>query len=907
MKLNLKVEWIRKVKNKAVVEDHKWRSPDQWCVVDIEELEEADLDVLAELMEKHKDVKGSVAVKQKITTYRKLLVDAKGVKISRLEPLVMAIKKLMEPTPHKWLFVENEDGHLVPWYVYDVCYHPPDERTGSPAKTEVSLAATKRGAKQTKDIYFHVNDLGDTAYELLRKKGYFIETPEIIEEYTKENLRYQAICGLTGEQFLATGEGYERGDYYSGSTVSMERDGMPSTLVMDDDSEEGESRAREREHVTSKFWTEDKKRKDDGGEADENSVVDLPLQPYVKMFDLKKHVFTTIHVGNLTEYVYDAALIDKLVLPAERKELVSMLVEGADLALDDIVKGKTGGIIVICTGPPGTGKCHGRGTKLLKADGKKVAVEDVRVGDLLMGDDSTPRTVLSLAAGKDTLYRVTPLRGGESFTVNSEHIMVFAESPTKVGEPVGVVEMSLRDFFKQSRTRKHHLKLYRVPVDYPEGAEPTVDPYWLGLWLGDGNAGYTGITTMDASVADYVRAYAENLGLTVSVKEQADNKSSVYTIVGTRSGPAHDNRLLDMLAELGLSVQREEDNRRHGSEKFIPQRYLTGSREVRLALLAGVVDSDGYTAKRDGVYDGTFKSQRFAEEIVQLARSLGYTASVAPKKGTIKSIGFVGDYYRVCLSAVHDLPLKIARRKSTAARSQKKRAQVTGFTLENLGVDDYFGFTLTGNGRYLLADFTVTHNTLTAEVFSEQVKRPLYCVQCSQLGTNEEELEKELKTVLSRAQRWKAILLIDEADVYVHTRGTDIQQNAIVGVFLRVLEYYRGILFMTSNRETIIDDAIMSRATAWIRYDLPDRAAAGAIWRVLAAQYKVGLKLADIELLLDNPIFKHVSGRSIKNLLKLAKLMARKRNQPVSVESIVYVSQFLDLECSKPDSEDKRG
>lgn len=558
MKLNLKVEWVRKIKNKSVVEDHRWRSPEQWCSVDIEELEDADLTLLLELMEKHKDVKGSIAVKQKIATYFKLLVDAKGVKISRLEPLVMAIKKLMEPTPHKWLFVENDDGHLVPWYVYDVCYCPPDERTGSPAKTEVSLAATKRGSKQTKDIHFHVNDLGDTAYELLRKKGYFIETPEIIEEYTKENLRYQAICGLTGEQFLATGEGYERGEYYggSGSTVAMERDGMPSTLVMDDDSDEGEGRGereREREIVTSKFWTEDKKRKDDGGEADENSVVDLPLQPYVKTFDLKKHVFTTIHVGNLTEYEYDATLIDKLVLPQERKELVSLLVEGADLALDDIVKGKTGGIIVICTGPPGTGK------------------------------------------------------------------------------------------------------------------------------------------------------------------------------------------------------------------------------------------------------------------------------------------------------------------------------------------------------------------TLTAEVFSEQVKRPLYCVQCSQLGTDEEDLEKELKTVLSRAQRWKAILLIDEADVYVHTRGTDIQQNAIVGVFLRVLEYYRGILFMTSNRETIIDDAIMSRATAWIRYDLPDRAAAGAIWRVLSDQYKAALKPADIEALLDNPVFKHVSGRSIKNLLKLAKLMARKKKQPVNVETIVYVSQFLDLECSKPDSEDKRG
>jgi SpoVK/Ycf46/Vps4 family AAA+-type ATPase len=190
-----------------------------------------------------------------------------------------------------------------------------------------------------------------------------------------------------------------------------------------------------------------------------------------------------------------------------------------------------------------------------------------------------------------------------------------------------------------------------------------------------------------------------------------------------------------------------------------------------------------------------------------------------------------------------------------------------------------------------------TGKTLTAEAFSEQVRRPLYCVQCSQLGTNESELEKELRTVLGRAQRWRAILLIDEADVYVHRRGDDIQQNAIVGVFLRVLEYYRGVLFMTSNRETIIDDAIMSRATAWIRYDIPDREKAKAIWRVLAMQYKVTLSALEIAQLAEHAKFRAISGRSIKNLLKLAVLRNACKQVPVTVESLVYVAQFLDLEA----------
>lgn len=187
-----------------------------------------------------------------------------------------------------------------------------------------------------------------------------------------------------------------------------------------------------------------------------------------------------------------------------------------------------------------------------------------------------------------------------------------------------------------------------------------------------------------------------------------------------------------------------------------------------------------------------------------------------------------------------------------------------------------------------------TGKTLTAEVFSEEIKRPLYVVQCSQLGTNEEELEKELTKVLARASRWKAILLIDEADVYIHERGDDIQQNAIVGVFLRVLEYYRGVLFMTSNRATIIDDAIMSRATAWIKYDKPSEKELKQIWKVLSTNYKIELSDLAIDELVKE--FSSISGRNVRNLLKLARLLAVKKKESVTVELIKYVAQFQDLD-----------
>lgn len=184
-----------------------------------------------------------------------------------------------------------------------------------------------------------------------------------------------------------------------------------------------------------------------------------------------------------------------------------------------------------------------------------------------------------------------------------------------------------------------------------------------------------------------------------------------------------------------------------------------------------------------------------------------------------------------------------------------------------------------------------TGKTLTAEVFSETIEKPLYKVQCSQLGINVETVEKRLQQVLRRASRWDAILLIDEADVYVRERGTDINQNAIVGTFLRVLEYYTGILFMTSNMETTIDDAIMSRATAHLIYKAPSISEQKAIWRILTDQFKASLSDRDIDDLVER--FPGLVGRDIKALLKLAIMYSRNKQVPLTVGLFESIYAFV--------------
>ncbi len=196
-----------------------------------------------------------------------------------------------------------------------------------------------------------------------------------------------------------------------------------------------------------------------------------------------------------------------------------------------------------------------------------------------------------------------------------------------------------------------------------------------------------------------------------------------------------------------------------------------------------------------------------------------------------------------------------------------------------------------GGSIVLCAGVPGTGKTLTAEVYAEVMKRPLYTVQCSQLGVEVKGLEKALVKTMRRAMRWKAVLLIDEADVYIHDRGADVNQNAIVGVFLRVLEYYNGVLFMTTNRPDDIDDAISSRATAKLIYKMPSADEQTKIWKVLSKGSKVKVTDEVIKVLVAE--HKDLTGRDIKNLLKLAVMLSKSRKLDTLEPSLItYVKQF---------------
>lgn len=173
-----------------------------------------------------------------------------------------------------------------------------------------------------------------------------------------------------------------------------------------------------------------------------------------------------------------------------------------------------------------------------------------------------------------------------------------------------------------------------------------------------------------------------------------------------------------------------------------------------------------------------------------------------------------------------------------------------------------------GGSIFLLYGPPGAGKTLTAEAVAETQHRPLYVVNVGELGTTPDELEKALKAALQTAERWNAVVLLDEADIFLERRTPqDVVRNALVGIFLRELEYYRGVMFLTTNRASNLDPAILSRVSLGIRYDALDEQERLQVWKTLT---RAALGGADADFKLDEFAQLPLNGRQIKNALRQA-------------------------------------
>jgi hypothetical protein len=371
---------------------------------------------------------------------------------------------------------------------------------------------------------------------------------------------------------------------------------------------------------------------------------------------------------------------------------------------------------------PGFGKCLGFNTPVIMYDGNIKMVQDITEGEQLMGDDSTPRNVLSTCTGQEKMYNIVPIKG-DTFGCNESHILSLKFSGHKAiiwdrsrqsyfvrwldkeqmkfkskylpdlsdSEAFrdsimedSIVDISVKDYLELPIGVKCRLKLFKVGVEF-ESKDVDMDPYLLGLWLGDG-------TNIDVEI---MTAEADKLNLRLT------NSGNFVS----HTGKTKANCFRNFLVESNLM-----------SNKHIPYKYKCNDRATRLSLLAGLIDSDGYLFKN--CYEIAQKNTTLANDIVYLARSLGFAANIKKVKGekrtgTYNLVGIYGE-------GLEDIPL-LLNRKRALPRQQIKDPNVTGFKVVPIEDTTYYGFCIDGNHRFLLGDFTVTHNTMTALKLSSKI------------------------------------------------------------------------------------------------------------------------------------------------------------------------------------------
>jgi SpoVK/Ycf46/Vps4 family AAA+-type ATPase len=171
----------------------------------------------------------------------------------------------------------------------------------------------------------------------------------------------------------------------------------------------------------------------------------------------------------------------------------------------------------------------------------------------------------------------------------------------------------------------------------------------------------------------------------------------------------------------------------------------------------------------------------------------------------------------------------------------------------------------------------------------------MYMVGFAELSTTANKLESSLRKILKLATAWDAVLLIDEADVFLEQRSLhELERNALVSVALRLLEYHRGVLFLTTNRITTFDEAFLSRFSIAIKYNELDLAGRFSVWKKFFelagcriegsedefTKVDANVSSEDLEELAEKPF----NGRTIKNLVRTAQALALSQKKPLSAE-----------------------
>jgi len=365
----------------------------------------------------------------------------------------------------------------------------------------------------------------------------------------------------------------------------------------------------------------------------------------------------------------------------------------------------------------GTG-CFALGTEIMLSNGKVLPVEHIAVGDKLMGDNgNSERNVLELRRGSEMMYEFT-YGDGSTHKFNESHILCLIASYDKNKVAKGTkLNVTVKDWLTWTKTKKKQFKIYRNKVDnfFTEKKKLLIDPYILGVWLGDGTKTLPEFSISDSEIMDEIKIYSESIGCLYSQADKINGYCRV--VIKRKKGTAQKNVFKEKLKTLNLI-----------NNKHVPIEYLTASYNDRCELLAGLIDTDGHFDKSSGGFEITQKIKQVAESIVWLAKSIGCHAVVNETWKSCQTFTEKRLYYRVYIGrGIDKIPVRTERRKDDGRRRHVEGLRFTIKSCEAKGIGDYYGFILDGNRKFLGGDFTVLHNTGKTNAFARIAFWHLVC------------------------------------------------------------------------------------------------------------------------------------------------------------------------------------
>ena len=368
------------------------------------------------------------------------------------------------------------------------------------------------------------------------------------------------------------------------------------------------------------------------------------------------------------------------------------------------------------------GWCFAPGTKVITALGVR-NIEDIKKGDLILTPSkhelgNVYQKADRLFAGTDEMYRIIPSVGSEEQVVTADHIVRYryrvngkAEAEVRYDK---AKDLMLK--FKQNPYYKQRCYLERLDELSHGMKYEGLDPYILGLWLGDGTKGTPEFESMDPEVIQYLEEYALTHGLRCSYRYKNDSKSMTIRLSSSnnkKAGQCSKNPLIEDLRRLGVY-----------ENKHISEDFLNYDVDTRLQLLAGLIDTDGSVYRGKGSHGGYMEftqceeRKQLVDMFVLIARSLGFKVGVKKIESKVtkiyhnKTITIAQPFYKVRIfDGKYIIPTKIARKQFRWPSKRVFNSNYAHFDMEFAGRGQYYGFSLEGDKHeFVLGDMTIVHN-----------------------------------------------------------------------------------------------------------------------------------------------------------------------------------------------------